>query len=97
MTDAVLVPRHADIVCHAGSRPHRFVLASVTAVDPDAPFELEWTPGVKWLASDGGDRPFLIITCPTRGHGDALVDLVQLRRDMRSTRRRLAVNVLRHA
>lgn len=86
--------RRADVVCHAGARPHRFVLVRVSAEHPDGPLRLDWTSGVKWWASDGGDRPYVSIMCPTRGHGAAYVDLMELRQQMRATRRRLAVNVL---
>jgi hypothetical protein len=71
------------------------VLARVTATDPHAPFDLDVTRGVKWQASTDVEDPHLMLTCPEPRHGVALVNLGEVRRQMRSTRRRLTIAVLK--
>ncbi len=86
----------ADIVCQAArgrDRPHRYVLARVVRGDGGA-HTLEVTPGVRWTAIETSGGYSIELRCPKQGHGIAQVDLQDLHRRMKSTRRKLIENVL---
>ncbi|GAA0986898.1 hypothetical protein ENKNEFLB_01938 [Nocardioides aquaticus] len=84
MTDEPKVRKAGDIVCAGKGRVH--VLARVTIGEGTRAFDLTVTPGVEWFLSQSTGGATASFSCK---HGHAVVDLLELAKDMRSTSRRV--------